>query len=176
MEYLKIAAIPLLLTVVGIAIVRFRKLSWVDDVGFKVPAPVPAAAWAAAFVALALAQEAFAGGESVRGTWLDKYDGTQIAVRIASVGLIYPIVEEFFFRGVFLGAARRKIGTAAAVIVTSVIFGLIHTQYSFPVWIVADGLLFALCRVQTGSVYLPMLFHIAGNSYGVWERLQPAAG
>ncbi|HEX9933542.1 MAG TPA: CPBP family intramembrane glutamic endopeptidase [Allosphingosinicella sp.] len=175
MEYLKIAATPLLLAIVGLAIVRFRKLSWTDDVGFRAPAAGAAVAWTAAFLALAVAEELFASGESARGTWLGKYDTTQIAVRIVAVGLIYPIVEEFFFRGVFLGAARQKIGTVAAVVVTSVVFGLIHTQYSWPVWIVADGLLFALCRVNTGSIYLPMLFHVLGNGYGVWERLQPAA-
>jgi membrane protease YdiL (CAAX protease family) len=172
MDYLKIAATPLFLTLAGLAIARFRNLSWTNDIGFKLPSATAALAWSAAFLALMLAQELLSTGESARGTWLGKYDAMQIGVRILAVGLIYPVVEEFFFRGVFLSAARPKIGTAAAVIVTSVIFGLIHTQYSFPVWAIADALLFALCRVSSGSIYLPMLFHVIGNSYAIWERLQ----
>jgi membrane protease YdiL (CAAX protease family) len=172
MEYVKIAAIPIFLTLAGVAIVRFRRLSWAGDVGFTLPSVAATVAWSGAFLALMIVQELSATGESPRGTWLENYDATQIAVRILAVGLLYPIVEEFFFRGVFLGVARRRIGTAAAVVVTSVIFGVIHTQYSFPIWAIADALLFALCRVSSGSIYLPMLFHVVGNSYAVWERLQ----
>ena len=173
MEYLTIAAIPLFLTAAGLAIIRFRKLSWRDDVGFRAPSSAAfALLWVALFVLWAGAQEFLGSGPSARGSWAGRYDSTQIAVRIAAIGLVYPIAEEFFFRGVFLGVVRSRFGTAAAVLVPAVIFGLIHTQYDWPVWIVADGLFFGLCRVSTRSVYVPMLLHAMGNSYALWERLQ----
>lgn len=173
MEYLKIASIPLFLALVGIAITRFRKLSWSEDVGFKSPSPAALALlWVVLFVAWAAAQEYFASGPSDRGSWAGRYDASQVAVRIAAIGLIYPVVEEFFFRGVFFGVLRRRFGTAAAVLVPAIIFGLIHTQYDWPLWIVADGILFGVARATTGSLYVPILLHALGNSYALWERLQ----
>lgn len=173
MENLKIVAIPLFLTAAGVAIVRFRKLDLSKDVGFRAPSSAALLLlWVGLFVALAAAQEIFASGPSARGSWAGRYDATQIAVRIAAIGLIYPIVEEFFFRGVFLGVVRRRFGNVAAVLIPAIMFGLIHTQYDWPVWIIADGILFGVARVTTGSVYVPMLLHILGNSYAVWERLQ----
>jgi membrane protease YdiL (CAAX protease family) len=170
-EYLRIAAIPLFLVLVGLGIVRFRRLSWGTDVGFNWPSPRAAALWIFVFLLWSTCEELLAGGPTARGTWLGKYDATQVAVRIVAVGLIYPIVEEFFFRGVFLGVLKGKFGTFIAVVVPAIIFGMIHTQYDWPIWIIADGLIFGLCRVTTGSVYLPMLLHALGNSYAVWERL-----
>jgi membrane protease YdiL (CAAX protease family) len=173
MEYLKIAAVPLFLTAAGVAIVRLRRLDWSEDVGFRAPSSAALVLlWVGLFVALAAAQEIFASGPGARGSWAGRYDATQIAVRIAAIGLIYPIVEEYFFRGVFLGVIRRRFGSAAAVLIPAIIFGIIHTQYDWPVWIVADGILFGAARVATGSVYVPMLLHILGNGYALWERLQ----
>jgi membrane protease YdiL (CAAX protease family) len=173
MEYLTIAAIPLFLTLTGLAIIRYRKLDWNADVGLRLPSSGGLALlWVALFFVLAAAQESFASDPDPRGSWAWRYDATQIAVRVAAVGLIYPLVEEFFFRGVFLGVVRRRFGTIAAVLVPAIIFGFIHTQYEWPMWIVADGILFGLSRVSTGSVFVPMLLHVLGNSYAVWERLQ----
>jgi hypothetical protein len=173
MEYLKIAAIPLFLTAIGIAIVRFRNLSWSEDVGFRAPTSAALALlWVILFIAWAAAQEYFASGPSARGSWVGRYDSTQVAVRIAAIGLIYPVVEEFFFRGVFLGVVRRRFGTVAGILIPAIVFGLIHTQYDWPVWIVADGIFFGLARIATGSIYVPMLLHALGNSFAVWERLQ----
>jgi membrane protease YdiL (CAAX protease family) len=171
-EYALIAATPFFWLAVGLAIVRFRKLDWAEDVGFRLPSLRDLLIWTAAFVAYAAAVEVFGGGESMAGSWKGKYDATGIAVRIAAIALVYPVAEEFFFRGVFIGVARRRIGNALAVIAAAVVFGLIHVQYDWPVWIVADGLFFGLARVMTRSVYVPMLLHVLGNSYAVWERLQ----
>ncbi len=89
MEYLKIAAIPLFLTAAGLAIVRFRKLSWDDDVGFRSPSSAALALlWVALFVIWAAAQEYLAYGSSARGSWAGRYDATQLAVRIAPVGQV----------------------------------------------------------------------------------------
>lgn len=172
MDYLMIAATPLFLALVGLAIIRFRKLDWTGDVGFRWPNAIHFLVWPLAFIVYAVAVEQLGSGESAWGSWRGKYGAVDVAVRILAIGLVYPIVEEFFFRGVFFGVLRRKLGPVAAIILPAILFGLVHVQYDWPVWIIADGLFFGLARWRSGSVYIPMLLHMMGNAYAVWERLQ----
>lgn len=172
MDYLTIALTPMLLTVVGLLIVRFRKLSWRDDVGFKPPGLRALLVWCAIFLTLAAIGE-LVTDNGAGGSWRGKYSAADLAVRVAAVALIYPVAEEFFFRGVFLGVVRRRFGDFAAVLLPALIFGLIHIQYDWQgmAFVALDGLIFGIARIRTGSVYVPMLLHILGNSYAVWERL-----
>jgi hypothetical protein len=172
MDYLMIALTPVLLPVVGLLIVRFRKLAWRDDVGFKAPRLADLLFWCAIFaIFAALAELATESGAS--GSWRGKYSAADLAVRVAAVALLYPVAEEFFFRGVFLGVVRRRFGDVAAVVLPALVFGLIHIQYDWQgmLFVALDGLIFGIARVRTGSVYVPMLLHVLGNSYAVWERL-----
>jgi membrane protease YdiL (CAAX protease family) len=38
-------------------------------------------------------------------------------------------------------------------------------------FVFADGVLYGVARVRSGSVYVAMLLHALGNGYAVWERL-----
>jgi membrane protease YdiL (CAAX protease family) len=173
MNYLLIFATPVFLGLIGLGIAKWRKLSWREDVGFQWPDLRVALLWLAAFVALAVAQQLISGSADSAGSWVGKYGPAALAIRIAAVALIYPLAEEFFFRGVFIGVLQKRIGKWLAVLVSAAVFAAIHVQYDWPVWVFADGLLFGLARVHSRSVYLPMLLHVIGNSYAVWERLQP---
>ena len=37
--------------------------------------------------------------------------------------------------------------------------------------IFVDGLVFGLARYHTGSIFVPILLHMLGNTYAVWQRL-----
>ena len=173
MDYLAIALTPLLLAAAGLLIVRFRRLSWREDVGFKPPRLVDLVFWCAIFVLIASLGELVGGDGGTAGSWRGRYSAADLAIRIVAVALVYPVAEEFFFRGVFLGVVRRRLGDIAAVVLPAAMFGLIHVQYDWRgmAFVALDGLIFGLCRLRTGSVYLAMLLHILGNSYAVWERL-----
>ena len=167
---------PLLFVAIGFAVIWFRKLSLAEEVGFQRFALKDLLIWGAAFLVLAIAQEvigAVAELDSPRGEWRSKYDATNLAVRVVAVGLLYPIAEEFLFRGVILGPFRRKVGPAAAVVLSAIAFAAVHIQYDLigMGFVLADGLLFGAARVLGRSVYLPMIFHVCGNSYAVWERI-----
>lgn len=167
---------PVFLALLGLAIARFRRLSWRDDVGFKRPKVREALMWGVGFLAIAVAGELVANAADLDdpgGSWRGKYDAVNLAIRIAAIGLIYPVAEEFFFRGAMLGAITQRFGAVAGVLVSSAAFAAIHLQYDWRgmTFILADALFFAICRVRTGSLYLVMLLHSLGNSYAVWERL-----
>ena len=85
-----------------------------------------------------------------------------------------PIAEEVFFRGLVLGAARKRWGTPAGVVVSSVLFGLAHVQDSLEGWIYVGlvtgsyGALFAGLRVWTqGRLAAPIVAHVVVNATGV---------
>jgi len=174
-DLLRIALLPLVLFGAGLAIVRFRKLDWREDVGFVRPRPVDLVFWTALFAAVAAIGELTAEGDPT-GSWRGRYSGADLAIRLVAVPLVYPIVEEFFFRGVFLGIVRRRFGDVAGVLVPAMMFAAIHVQYDWRgmLFVFLDGLIFGIARVRTGSVFVPMLLHVLGNSYAVWERLIPA--
>jgi membrane protease YdiL (CAAX protease family) len=73
-----------------------------------------------------------------------------------------PVFEELFFRGFLLEGFRRTfIGTTGAVVLTSLLWAVIHTQYDlyYMATIVVMGVVLGLARVQTGSVVLTIGLH-----------------
>jgi uncharacterized protein len=97
------------------------------------------------------------------------------------------LVEEFAFRGVLLALITASIGTAWAVALTSAMFGAWHVSPALelreshqavsgsPVKAVASavlftglaGVVFAILRVWTGSLFPPAALHWAANGSGV---------
>lgn len=83
---------------------------------------------------------------------------------IAAV-LLAPVAEELFFRGAMFAALLRRWGIRTAVIVPSLIWAIMHVQYGW--WDVAliagSGVLLAMVRWKSGSLYLPVGLHAAWN-------------
>ncbi len=83
-----------------------------------------------------------------------------------SVGIIGPVFEELFFRGfLFKGLERSKIGGIGAVVVTSLIFAFIHTQYNFAILLllIPVGLILGFARLKTGNLVIPIILHAINN-------------
>jgi membrane protease YdiL (CAAX protease family) len=87
---------------------------------------------------------------------------------------LYPVAEEFFFRGFLLGLITRKAGALAGIVATAVLFTALHGlqgPWIGGLQILADGLFFGFVRLRSGSLLLPMGFHVVGNSIAVLQRL-----
>jgi len=85
-----------------------------------------------------------------------------------------PIAEEVFFRGLFLGAARKAWGTVIGVIVSSLGFGLAHIQPTPMGWLYVGvvtgsyGAVFAMLRVfSKGRIGASIIAHMVVNGIGV---------
>jgi membrane protease YdiL (CAAX protease family) len=79
------------------------------------------------------------------------------------VAIVAPVVEELTYRGLGYGAIRAAWGSAAAVVVTSLAFGLAHgLVVALPV-LTLFGVVLALVRARTESVYPPIVLHAAFN-------------
>lgn len=83
------------------------------------------------------------------------------------VGLVAPLVEEFFFRGFVFGVLREKLGTAWGVIVAGSIFGLVHVAGT-PIRtlgiLVLLGIGLCVLYAKTGSLLPGMGLHSLHNS------------
>ncbi len=85
------------------------------------------------------------------------------AANFVAVALVGPVVEELTYRGAGMTLLGR-FGAAVAVVVTALGFGLGHGLVLALPALVFFGLVTALLRLRTDSVYPSMLVHCAFNA------------
>ena len=87
---------------------------------------------------------------------------------LIGIGILAPIAEELFFRGLLYDFFRRKTGVRYAVVISSVLFGLAHFD-SLAVGLSAFvmGVVMAMTVEWTGSIRMSIYMHIATNSGAV---------
>lgn len=77
-------------------------------------------------------------------------------------GLIAPLAEEVFFRGLLFGYLRRW-GFIFALLMSTGIFVLIHSFSGIPVPQIVGGLVFATCYEKEKTLWAPIVIHATGN-------------
>ena len=78
--------------------------------------------------------------------------------------LIGPFMEELAFRGMGLDAFWRRYGTFAAAIWTSILFSLYHFSLVFFLPLLLLGLIFALVRIYSRSLWCSVFVHCLHNA------------
>lgn len=84
------------------------------------------------------------------------------ALEILRVVVLYPILEEIWYRGLLYTPIRRERGRAVAVILTALIFAFAHGN-AVPVNQFLGGLIFAIAYEARRGLLAPILLHMAGN-------------
>jgi membrane protease YdiL (CAAX protease family) len=88
---------------------------------------------------------------------------SQILIFLLIGGIVGPIAEELFFRGILYGFLRRW-GVVVAVLVSTAAFVLAHPiSQGFPLPQAAGGIVFALAYEIEGSLMTPIVIHVLGN-------------
>jgi membrane protease YdiL (CAAX protease family) len=84
-----------------------------------------------------------------------------------SLIIVAPAAEEMMFRGFLFRGLESGWGATAAILVSGVLFAVIHTQYEwFLVFqIVVVAFLFGWLRARSNSLLLTMLLHAIMNAY-----------
>jgi membrane protease YdiL (CAAX protease family) len=77
--------------------------------------------------------------------------------------VLAPVFEECLFRGILLPLLARRLGTGAAVLLSSVAFASIHFHLPslVPLCVVAVG--FSLGYLYAGSLWVPIVMHALFN-------------
>lgn len=85
-----------------------------------------------------------------------------------------PIFEELMFRGFMIsGLTLTRVGPAGAVLISALIWAVIHLQYDAYqiITIFALGIFLGAARIKTGSVATTILLHAAANAVAVLETV-----
>ena len=93
--------------------------------------------------------------------WLD------FIVQVVSVALLPAICEEFLHRGVLLQGTFR-IGAKKAILISSLLFGLVHFNVNQFFYAFILGMLMALVSIVARSIYPAMIIHFVNNFISVY--------
>lgn len=80
---------------------------------------------------------------------------------IATV-IIAPLSEEFIFRGVFLNRLKLFVSIPTAIIISSVLFGLLHEPGSM-IAAAVFGVCMAIMYLKTNNILVPIFAHFLNN-------------
>lgn len=114
---------------------------------------------------------------AVRPDWMRAYqdlmnsvsfDETVSPVMAFYACLIAPVSEEFIFRGVTLGYAKKALPAAAAIGLQAVLFGIFHMNMIQGIYAGLVGLFLGYLCETGGSVLIAMLFHAFFNFCGTF--------
>ena len=101
---------------------------------------------------------------------IDMYNTTDyLFLLFIAVVIAAPIFEELVFRGfMFKGLKNSPLGIIGTLIITSVLFTLIHAgQYDLNILAILFPLavILGLARQRSGGIYLPIYLHFVNNLY-----------
>lgn len=113
-----------------------------------------------------------AGGHWEISPFSNEMKGAALGWAVCYVGLATGFVEEAIFRGFLLTTLEWRMGRRFAIIVPSVLFGIVHVMGrpmdvgSFVQMVVAVslvGILFSLITLETGNIWNAALIHAMWN-------------
>lgn len=89
--------------------------------------------------------------------------GNEKIIAFVALVVIAPIIEEIIFRGWLYGKLRRRYAMPIAILLTSLLFGIVHLQWNVGVNVFATSIILCLQREITGTVYSGILLHMLKN-------------
>jgi uncharacterized protein len=109
----------------------------------------------------------FLDSSGEQGLVPDEWDARRAGAFVAfflAVAILGPVVEELTFRGLGYGLVAAPYGVVTAVLVTGILFGLVHgLLVALPI-LAFFGIVVGWLRARTASVYPPMLLHMVFNA------------
>jgi len=91
-----------------------------------------------------------------------------IVLMVIGVGILAPVAEELFFRGLLYDWFRQKTGVVGGIVISSMLFGLAHYD---SIAVVGSsfvmGLAMAIAVEKTRSLWIAIFMHIVTNTGAV---------
>lgn len=81
------------------------------------------------------------------------------------VAIMAPINEELVLRGVIYEGYKKSNGAFLALIMSAILFGLIHMNLNQALYAMIIGVVLILLKEATGSLWTPIIFHIVFNGH-----------
>lgn len=77
--------------------------------------------------------------------------------------LLAPVIEEIVFRGVLFPAIKKRYGLISGVVISSLVFTLVHIDPINMISVLPLGIFLAIMYQRTGSIYPGMILHASWN-------------
>lgn len=92
---------------------------------------------------------------------------------IVTAGVITPICEELFFRGLVQGRLAKAFGPVISVLGAALIFAVSHLNIVQGIFVLPVGILCGVLVVRTGSVLSAIWLHILYNVVNIYLAKMP---
>ncbi|MDF2615109.1 MAG: ABC-type transport system, permease [Clostridia bacterium] len=101
------------------------------------------------------------------------FSESNLFLSLIVVAVLPAICEEVFYRGFLVTAFKGKESNKRAIILSSILFGLMHIDFIrvIPTAILGLTLAYAVCK--TGSIIIPMMMHFLNNGFTVITSYYP---
>ncbi len=103
------------------------------------------------------------------GGGMDMSKPYRVILLVFSSAIIPAFSEELLFRGVIL-SNLKPYGKGMAVIVSALLFGLMHMNAAQLLYATAAGIVLGLVYVKTNSLWLCVLIHFCNNFFSILEN------
>jgi hypothetical protein len=93
--------------------------------------------------------------------------GSTFALELISSALLTPVLEEMVYRGIIFARLKRMLGFLPAMVVSALIFAIMHFNLVQFVYAFLLGMVLAVFMEKTGHLYGAVLGHITANALAV---------
>jgi membrane protease YdiL (CAAX protease family) len=87
----------------------------------------------------------------------------QYILAFITLVVVAPIAEEVLFRGYLYGKLRRVVSMWLAILLTSVVFGVVHGQWNVGIDVFVLSIVMCGLREMTGNIWAGILLHMMKN-------------
>ncbi|WP_438312908.1 CPBP family intramembrane glutamic endopeptidase [Sporosarcina sp. FA9] len=87
-----------------------------------------------------------------------------LGIEIIVIVILAPVIEEFIFRGVILHRLIKKTSITGGVLISSILFGVLHSDMIGAFFF---GVITSLLFLKTGNLLIPILVHVLNNAIAV---------
>lgn len=83
--------------------------------------------------------------------------------------IVAPIAEEILFRGYLFGKLKKFVPVWAAILVTSILFGMLHGEWNLAIDTFVLSVIACLLRESTGNIWASILLHMGKNGIAYYS-------
>jgi membrane protease YdiL (CAAX protease family) len=88
-------------------------------------------------------------------------------IMIFAITIAGPILEEIIFRKIIFGSLYKRFNFAVGLIISSLLFAVVHQDFKHLLIYFVMGGIFAFLYVKTNRIIVPIIAHVAMNSFVV---------
>lgn len=166
--------------VVGVPWLIRKKRTTAADLGLERPPSLKDVAWvpagavvylilSALITTIAVLLAPWFNAEQVQDTGFAGISGAfEYSLAFIILVFVAPFAEELLFRGYLFGKLRKHTKVWVAVLLTSVLFALVHFQWNVGLDVFALSIVLCVLRVLTGSLWSALFLHMLKNGFAYY--------